>query len=149
MRRTTWIVTAVVVAVLAAFVVTGVTDAFGTGAQLRANLGGTLPDGAANDTFWDANLVDIPGLSITAVHCHGRVQFELQALATGPIRDNACYAAMGAYKGEESSWGVYVLIPGNRAVYRLSNDFGSWRYCIGDLVGGNLPPGPVGPPCGG
>lgn len=148
MRRAVLIVAAVI-AVLAAVVVTGVTDAFGTGAQLRTNLGGSVPDGATSDTFWDSSVIDLPGFAITGVHCHGRVQYEVQAGATGPIDDNACYAAMGMYDAAGSQqWGVYEMLPGNRAVYRTSDNSGPWRYCIGELATGPLSgPGLVIDPC--
>ena len=112
----------------------GVTDAFGTGASVRTNLGAATPDGAAPDTFWDSAMLDVPGLTLTAVHCHGSVQYELQAGATGPSRGNACYAAMGSYQGQGSQWGVYELLPFGRAVYRSSENYGPWRYCIGSLI---------------
>ena len=123
-------VAALVVAVLAA----GLTNGFGTGKQLEANAPVRFPDGAAADTFWDSPLVDVPGVSVTGVHCHGSVQYEVQVGATGPSHENACYAAMGLYKGNASQWGVYISIPGDKAVYRISEDYQPWRYCIGGVI---------------
>lgn len=133
-----------VIAIVALIVTAGVTDAFGTDAQLRTNLGGALPDGAAPDTFWDSALLDVPGLSVTGLHCHGQVQYELQLGATGPIKDNACYAAMGSYNGQSGDWGVYLPLPGDHVVYRISENYQPWRYCVGDWITG---PGPILKPC--
>ena len=140
----------VAVAVFAGLIAAGVTDGFGSGARLRTNVGGPMPDGAAHDTFWDAPVVDVPGLTMTAVHCHGAVQYELQIGATAPPSDNACYAAMGSYRGGSLQWSVYAMLPGDRAVYRISENHGPWRYCIAGL---RAPPppllsfGPPGLPC--
>jgi hypothetical protein len=113
----------------------GVTDAFGTGTQVQANVPGSFPDGAAADTFWDSQLVDVPGVSVTGVHCHGSVRYELQVGATGPSHDNPCYAAMGLYSGS-TGWQdeVYTTLPGDRAVYRISEEYQPWRYCIAGLI---------------
>ena len=143
-------VSAALIAIVALIVTVGVTDAFGTGAQLRTNVGGALPDGAAPDTFWDSAVLDLPGLSLTGLHCHGHVQHELQLGATGPIRDNACYAAMGAYNGQGGGWGVYLPLPGDRVVYRVSENNNPWRYCVAGWVtvpGPYPPPGPITAPC--
>jgi hypothetical protein len=123
-------IVAVVVVVLAA----GVTDAFGTGTQLQVNLPASFRDGAAADTFWDSQLLDVPGVSLAAVHCHGNVTYEFQLGATGPSHDNSCYAAMGLYSGSGTQWGVYLTLPGDRAVYRISDDYHPWRYCIAGLI---------------
>ena len=138
------------IAIVALIVTVGVTDALGTGAQLRTNLGRALPDGAAPDTFWDSAVLDVPGLSLTGVHCHGHVQYELQLGATGPIQDNACYAAMGSYVGQTDDWGVYLPLPGDRVVYRMSENYGPWRYCVAGWITANpepAAPGPVSSPC--
>ena len=121
--------------VLAAIVVAGgLTNGFGTGARLDAGTPGWIPDGARGDTFWDSPLVDVPGVSVTGLHCHGRVQYELQVGATGPSQSNPCYAAMGLYSGNGTQWGVYITLPGDRAVYRISEDYQPWRYCIAGLI---------------
>jgi hypothetical protein len=133
-RLRTGAIVASIVALVVVVVVAGVTNAFGTGTQLQANEPVSLPDGAAADSFWDSQLVDVPGVAVTAVHCNGSVKFELQAGATGPSHDNPCYAAMGLYSGNTSEWGVYITLPGNRAVYRISQDYQPWRYCIGGLI---------------
>jgi hypothetical protein len=138
-----------IAALVVVVLVVGFTDAFGTGAQLDANVPGRFPDLAAGDTFWDSPLVDVPGVSITGVHCHGSVQYELQVGATGPSHNNACYAAVGLYSGNASQWGVYVSIPGDKAVYRISEDYQPWRYCIGGLIfaGPGFATAPPNPPC--
>lgn len=132
------------VVVVAAVLVAGVTDGFGTGSRFRANMPG-LPDGAAAATFWDSPLVDLPGVSVTGVHCHGGVHYELQLGATGPTDDNSCYAAMGMYGNGSQQWGVYFTLPGDRAVYRISENYQPWRYCIGGLIRGT-PDQDTGPP---
>jgi hypothetical protein len=76
----------------------GLTNAYGTGVDLRADTPMWLPDGAKSDTFWDSQLVDMPGLSLYTVHCHGRFRADLQVGATGSDgNNNPCYAAMGMY----------------------------------------------------
>jgi hypothetical protein len=139
-RLLTGAVVVSIVALVVVVLVAGVTNAFGTGTQLQANVPGSLPDGAAADSFWDSQLVDVPGFSVTAVHCHGSVKFELQAGATGPSHDNPCYAAMGLYGGNSSEWGVYITLPGNSAVYRMSEGYQPWRYCIAGLIFANAAP---------
>ena len=154
-RAASLLILAVALVVLAA----GFTDAFGTGSQFEANVVGWVPDGAAPDTFWDSPIVDVPGLTVTAVHCHSRVQYELQLGATGPSHDNPCYAAMGEYQlpGGSSAtlpgtgsgqWDAYITLPGDILVYRVSEDYHPWRYCIAGPVG-EAPPsaGPSATPC--
>src|SRR5258708_32238072 len=121
----------------------GVTNVYGTGTEWQANVGGWLPDGAQRDTFWDAPFVDIPGLSIYNVHCHGQMRVDLQLGATGPFHNNPCYAAMGMYSGGSSETGVYLMLPGgNQAIYRDSVDYGAWAYSIRDVTYFKFP-GPV------
>lgn len=134
MRLGARVVIVSIVALAAVVVVVGITDGFGTGTRLQANVPGLYPDGAAADTFWDSPLVDVPGVSLTGVHCHGSVQYELQVGATGPSHDNPCYAAMGLYSGNGAQWGVYITLPGDRAVYQISEDYQPWRYCIAGLI---------------
>jgi hypothetical protein len=129
-----------IVALVVVVVVAGVTNAFGTGTQLQATVPGWLPDGAAADSFWDSRLVDVPGVSVTGVHCHGSAKFELQVGATGPSHDNPCYATMAVYSGNSTQWGVYITLPGERAVYRVSEGYQPWRYCIADLIFANAVP---------
>jgi hypothetical protein len=149
MRLLTGAVIVAIVALVVAVLVAGLTDAFGTGTQLAANVPGSFPDFAAHDTFWDSPLVDVPGVSVTAIHCHGSVQYQLQMGATGPSHDNACYAAMGVYSGNPSEWGVYISLPGDRAVYRISENYQPWRYCTGGLIfaGPDSATGPPSVPC--
>jgi hypothetical protein len=150
MRLRTGAVVVSIVALVVVVLVAGLTDAFGTGTQLQANVPGWFPDGAAADTFWDSPLVDVPGVSVTGVHCHGSVQYELQLGATGPSHDNPCYAAMGMYSGNGAQWGVYITLPGDHAVYRISEDYQPWRYCTAGLIFAGPdsgPPAPPSPPC--
>jgi hypothetical protein len=148
MRLRTGAVIVSVVALVIAILVAGLTNAFGTGTQLEANVPVSFPDGAAADTFWDSPLVDVPGVSVTGVHCHGSVTFALQMGATGPSDDNPCYAAMGVYSGNGSQWGVYISI-GNEALYRISENYQPWRYCAGGLIsaGPYTNTGPPSSPC--
>lgn len=104
------------------------------GANADMSLGGPVPDGAAPDTFWDSTVVDIPGLSLTAVHCHGTVGYDLQLGATGPSHANPCYAALGVYSAGASELDTYLTLPGGQALYRASDDYGPWRYCIAGLI---------------
>src|SRR6266568_6885184 len=134
MRLRTRAVVVSIVALVLVVMVAGATDAFGTGTQLQANVPGSFRDGAAADTFWDSQLVDVPGVSVAGIHCHGSVKYELQVGATGPSHDNPCYAAMGSYSGPGTQWGVYITLPGDRAVYRISEDYQPWRYCIAGLI---------------
>lgn len=127
------VVVSTVVAVVVVLIA-GVTDGFGTGTQFHANLPGSFPDGAAADTFWDSSVIDVPGASVTAIHCHGMVQFELQLGATGPSHENRCYAAMGLYSGDGEQGGVYIYLPGDKAVYRVSENYQPWQYCIAGLI---------------
>ena len=149
MRLRTGAVIVTTLALAAAVCAAGVTDGFGTGTRLQANTPAWFPDGAGGDTFWDSPLVDVPGVALTGLHCHGRVQYELQLGATGPSQGNPCYAAMGLYsQGMESEWGVYIALPGDRAVYRFSENYQPWRYCIAGLIFGQADGGaPVSPPC--
>jgi hypothetical protein len=120
----------------------GMTNAYGSGTRLRANDGVWFPDGANADTFWDAPIVDLPGLSVYAVHCHGRMRADFQLGATGPSHSNPCYAAMGMYSGGGQQSGLYLMLPGgNTAVYRESVNYGPWTYSIGDVIYYSSPPG--------
>jgi hypothetical protein len=151
--RRRWVVTLSIVFLLLAIPVVGLTDAFGTAGHLQAQLGGWSSDGATHDTFWDSPVFDIPGVSVTAVHCHGKVRYDLQVGATGPSHSNPCYAAMGAYGYGSAQSGVFMSLAGNSAVYRISQNYGPWRYCIGSLTpfpgpgAGFAPPGPPSFPC--
>ena len=137
MRLRAGVVVATTLVLAAVVLAGGLTNGFGTGARLDAGTPGWIPDGAGGDTFWDSPLIDVPGVSVTGLHCHGRVQYELQVGATGPSQSNPCYAAMGLYSGGESQWGVYVILPADRAVYRSSDNYQPWRYCIASLIVGS------------
>ena len=141
-RRAVWAVPCALVAAVLAIAVLGFTDAFGSGAVLTGQVSGWSSDGAGGDTFWDTNVLDIPGASLTAVHCHGRVAYVVQVGATGPDRSNPCYAAMGVYSGESSQLDTYMVLPGGyKALYRSAQDNGPGQYCIGN--GSEAPaPGP-------
>src|SRR5260370_21296638 len=151
--RRRWVVTSSVALLLLALPVAGLTDAFGTAGQLQTKLGGWSPDGAAHDPFWDSTVFDIPGVSATAVHCHGKVRYDLQRGATGQSHSNPCYAAMGSYGNGSAQSETFMSLPGNRVVYRISQNYGPWRYCIASLLpsvysGPGPGPGfaPAGPP---
>jgi hypothetical protein len=119
----------------------GMTNAYGSGTQLHANVGGWIPDGAKADTFWNASIIDVPGLSVYAVHCHGQMRSDVQLGATSPPHSNPCLAAMGAYSGGSEEWGVYMTVPGtSAAIYRSSVNYGPWTYSISDLVYESSPP---------
>jgi hypothetical protein len=149
--RRRWVVTLLIALLLLALPVAGFTDAFGTTGQIQTKLGGWSADGAAPSTFWDNTVFDIPGVSVTAVHCHGKVRYDLQLGATGPSHSNPCYAAMGSYGNGSAQSETFMSLPGNRVVYRVSQNYGPWRYCIASPVFSNYSgPGPgfapVGPP---
>jgi len=93
----------------------GMTNAYGSGTQLRANDGVWFPDGAKADTFWDASIIDWPGFSVYAVHCHGQVRADIQLGATGPAHGNPCYSSMGMYSGGGEQSDLYVMLPGGIA----------------------------------
>jgi hypothetical protein len=117
------------------------TNAFGTGTRLQTNVAGWLPDGAQRDTFWDASVVDVPGFSVYTVHCHGRMQLDVQAGATGPSHGNPCYAALGLYSGGGWQSDTYLILPGgSMALYRDSTNNGPWSYGIGNVIYFHSPP---------
>lgn len=123
----------------------GITKTYGTDAVLKTNVGGWLPDGAQGDTFWDASVVDVPGFSVYAVHCHGRMRLDLQVGATGPSRSNPCYAAMGMYSGGGGQSETYFIFPdGSTALYRDSVNYRAWSYGIGNVIYYSSPPPPAG-----
>jgi hypothetical protein len=132
LRRVTLVPVVAVVAVSVTFV-TGLTNAYGTGTQLQANVGPWLPDGAKGDTFWDSAVVDVPGFSVTSVHCHGQVRYDVQLGATGPSHSNPCYAALGAYTPFHFELRGWVLPGGNRVLYRCSTNDWRWIYYIGNV----------------
>jgi hypothetical protein len=137
-RRWLFVTLGVVVIAIAA---AGFTDGYGTGRQLQANVGGWMPDGAGTATFWDSPLLDAPGLSVTAVHCHGRMEVNLQLGATGPAHGNPCYAALGVYSQESEELDAYLAVPfASKALYRRSVDEGPWTYYFDDLITALPPP---------
>jgi hypothetical protein len=127
--------------VVVAIVVAGFTDGYGTGTRLQANIGGWTPDGADAATFWDLPLVDAPGFSVTSVHCHGRMDVNLQLGATGPAHGNPCYAALGVYTQQSEELDAYMVVPfASKALYRHSVNEGPWSYYFGDLITAPPPP---------
>ncbi len=148
-RRTGLALALAVVAFVAAGLLLGASDAAGGTARSDITFGGWIPDGAARDTFWDMTWVDLPGVSLTAVHCHGRVTYDMQLGATGPSHLNPCYAALGEYSGQAQQIDTYLTLANGQAVYRVSTDYGPWRYCVGSLMGAEAPlvSGPPASPC--
>jgi hypothetical protein len=123
-----------VVAVVAVTLGAGITNAYGTGYRFQASAL-DLSDGAAADTFWDGAIVDVPGVSLYSVHCHGRVHFDLQYGSISPGHNNACYALMGVYSGGSGQVDTYIFLPvGNQALYRCSTNYGPWIYYFGDVI---------------
>jgi len=121
----------------------GMTNAYGSGAHVKTSVGGWIPDGAAADTFWNAPFIDIPGLSVYGVHCHGQVRADVQLGATGPEHNNPCYAAMGMYTYDSAQSGVFIWLPdGKNAIYRSSANYGPWHYYMGPVIYEDSPPLP-------
>lgn len=115
--------------------------AMATGTGFGSGLGGWASDGLAPDSFWDTSMIDLPGLSLYAVHCHGQSRYDFQIGATGPKHGNPCYAARGLYSGAGEQVDTLVILPGGtKAVYRRSVDFGPWSYYIGDVIYAVPPP---------
>jgi hypothetical protein len=113
----------------------GMTNAYGSGAHMKASVDGWIPDGAASDTFWDAPFIDVPGLSVYAVHCHGQWRPDFQLGATGPPHSNPCYAAMGAYSQNSDGYEVFAMLPGgHNAIYRSTVNYGPWQYYVAPLI---------------
>jgi len=117
----------------------GVTNSYGTGAALRPSPG-WIPDGAAPDTFWDSAIVDLPGVSVFTVHCHGQMRLDFQLGATGPSHKNPCYAAMNMDTGQGEEFGVYLMLGDDKALYRRSVNDGPWSYYVGDVIYETGPP---------
>jgi hypothetical protein len=116
------------------------TNAYGSGTQLKANAG-WIPDGAAADTFWDAPFIDVPGLSVYAVHCHGQWRPDFQLGATSPPHSNPCYAAMGVYGQNSDGYEVFAMLPGgHNAIYRSTVNYGPWHYYIAPVIYESAPP---------
>jgi hypothetical protein len=100
-----------------------------------------MPDGAGAATFWDSPVVDAPGFSATTVHCHGRMDFNVQVGATGPVHGNPCYAALGVYSGGAEELDAYVDVPFvGKVLYRHSVNEGPWTYYFGDPITAPPPP---------
>jgi hypothetical protein len=124
---------AVVAALTALTITAGLTNAYGTARVLQANIG-AWSDGAGPDTFWDEPLVDVPGLSVTSVHCHGQMRYDVQYGATGPDHRNACLEAMMAVDTGTATVDAYVFLPvGSHVLYRCSSNASPWIYYLGDV----------------
>ncbi len=118
----------------------GIGAAAATGAAWHSSLGGWLSDGDGKDTFYDRPMIDMPGLSLFQVHCHGFMRYDFQVGATGPNHNNPCYAALGVYDGPGGQTDMMVMLPGGaKALYRTSANNGPWTYYIGDVI---YAPGP-------
>ncbi len=144
--QSSWRFPAVVVAAVVACVVVtlgaGITNAYGTGYRFQASTL-DLPDGAAADTFWDGPGIEVPGMTLDSVHCHGRVHLDFQYGSTGPIHTNACYASLGVYGGGSGELDTYMLLPGgNQALYRCSTNQGRWVYFIDHVIYAPAPSAP-------
>ena len=132
-----WAALAVLVPALGVVLIlsAGMTNAYGSGAHVKASVGGWIPDGAAADTFWDAPFIDVPGLSVYGVHCHGQWRPDFQLGATGPPHSNPCYAAMGAYSQNSDGYEVFAMLPGgHNAIYRSTVNYGPWHYYIAPVI---------------
>ena len=104
------------------------------------NLGGAsgwVADGAAADTFWNSSIVDIPGGALFAVHCHGRMAYEVQLGETSPAH-NPCLRP--TTHGSSLSIERLGDLPGVSSLYRYSVNGGSWTYYVVDR-GWSWPPG--------
>jgi hypothetical protein len=149
-RRVTLALLAVVIAGGSTTLAAGFTHV----AQVQSDIGAWSPDGAKADTFWDTGMVDVPGLSLYAVHCHGYVRYDLQAGATGPQHHNPCDAAMippGSDMIQSAVYEAYFTFPlGNKTVYRCTVKDGPWIYFIGDPIYDSASSAQIGleiPPC--
>jgi hypothetical protein len=132
----------IVVGAVALTLAAGFTNAFGTGDRFHASVG-DMPDGAAGDTFWDGPIVDVPGLSLYSVHCHGKVHYDFQYGSTGPPSGNACYASLGVYENGSGDLETYMLLPGgSQALYRCSTNHGRWVYFIDHVIYAPAPSAP-------
>jgi len=86
-------------------------------------------------------VIDAPGFSVTTVHCHGRMQLDLQLGATRPAHNNPCYAALGIYGGQSDQLDAYVSVPFvGRVLYRHRSNHGPWTYSIGSAITAPPPP---------
>ena len=144
-RRRRLLPVAAVGGVVAVMLAAGITNSYGTGARADTDFVGWIPDGAASDTFWDSPVIDLPGLSLYTIHCHGQMRVDFQVGATGPPMSNPCYAAMGSFSGGSSEVDAYIFLGGGKALYRRSDNYGPWTYYVGDVITG-VPPGEAGPP---
>ena len=118
----------------------GASVGYASGRDLQANATGWTPDGAAPDTFWESQLLNLPGVEITDIHCHGRRTLDFQYGATHPAR-NPCYP--GNYD-RTSGWGVMWIIPGtDSAVYQSFVNGGAYSYSVESLLHPATPPVPI------
>jgi len=134
-RRLGWVAW-VLIPVLALVVVGWVSGGHFGGAT------GWVVDGAAADTHWDAAVVDLPGVAIGEVHCHGKMRYVVQLGDAGPV-DNPCERRG---PGNHTMSMNYVMdLPGGKGLFRYRVDSGPWRYFASDRSNG-WPPGIPTPP---
>jgi hypothetical protein len=124
--------------------VAGATVAYASGTDLQTLAPGWTSDGAAPDTFWDSPVINIPGVQVTDIHCHGRRTLDFQYGATRPAR-NPCY--LGNYD-RTSGWGVLWIVPGTQtALYQAFQNGGAYTYYVANLIPAPNPPSSMpGPP---
>ena len=87
---------------------------------------GWFSDGATADTFWNSPVINMPGIEVTQIHCHGRQTLDLQVGATRPPH-NPCY---GDSHGHQWGWGVLWKLPGVVTVYQSTVDGGPYSYGV-------------------
>jgi hypothetical protein len=127
---------AVVPLALASVLIAGTAIGAASGFNFESGPFGWQSDGAGRDTFWDSSMVDVPGLSLYQVHCHGMMRLDFQIGATGPEHSNPCYAAMRPNSGSRVGGQKETLMTlpgGTTAIYRQSVNDGPWSYSIGDI----------------
>jgi hypothetical protein len=129
LRRTILITLLFVVGAWCLILAAGFSNTFGTGARAEAATG-AWPDGATADTFWDDPMMDAPGLSVTAIHCHGLVRYDVQLGSTAPAL-NPCKAAfMPAGSSGSSTEAASVAFLGLSQMERSSVNWGPWIYTV-------------------
>jgi len=102
-----------------------------SGNELQTSLAGWSSDGAAPGTFWSSAVIELPGLEVTDLHCHGLRTLDLQVGAARPAH-NPCYS--GNYN-LTTGWSVYLMLPGgHKAIYQSFVKGGPYTYYVGDLI---------------
>ena len=87
------------------------------------------PDGAAPDMYWDSPVIDLPGLEVTDVHCHGRVRLDIQV---GPVRPpvNPCTAVRMSGVTTYADGPIVSVDPLGVVIVREEWNGGPWRYSL-------------------